>query len=106
MIRSDIYKIINHISQTNRAIPWLISNFKTMTRENIDRLADSGLMFLTASLDSLSGKFVKSNSTILDLLVYAKTKGIVPSTITVIYRANINQIVNIMKTVTIPRQII
>lgn len=100
MIRSDIYEIINHISQTNRAIPWLISNFKTMTRENIDRLADAGLLFLTASLDSLSGKKVKSNAAILDLLVYAKTKGIIPSTITVISRDNLHEIARIMKTVT------
>lgn len=100
MIRKDIYDIIAHISHTRKAVPWLISNFTTMTKEKIDRLAEAGLLFLTASLDSLSETGVKSDGSILNLLEYAKSKGIICTTITVIHRDNINEITDIMHKVT------
>ena len=100
MIRKDIYDIVTHISKTRRLIPWLISNFSTMTKNKIDRLSDAGLFFLTASLDSLSDIGVKSDGSILDLLEYAKSKNIICSTITVIHRDNIHEIPDIMHKVT------
>jgi len=100
MIRKDIYEIVAHISLTRKAIPWLISNFTIMTREKIDRLADAGLLFLTASLDSLSNSGVKSDGSILNLLEYARSRGIICSTITVIHRDNIDEIPDIMNEVT------
>lgn len=100
MIRSDICNIIAHISKTRKSIPWLISNFSTMTKNKIDQLSDAGLFFLTASLDSLSDIGVKSDASILDLLEYAKSKGIICSTITVIHWDNIHEIPDIMHKVT------
>jgi len=100
MIRKDIYDIITHISKTRKSIPWLISNFSTMTKNKIDQLSHAGLLFLTASLDSLSDIGVKSDGSILDLLEYAKSKGIICSTITVIHRHNIHEILKIMHAVT------
>ena len=100
MIRKDIYEIIAHISHTRKAIPWLTSNFTTMTREKINRLADAGLLILVSSLDSLSEIGVKSDSGVLDLLEYAKSRGILCSTISVIHRDNISEIPAIMEEVT------
>jgi MoaA/NifB/PqqE/SkfB family radical SAM enzyme len=71
-----------------------------MTREIIDQLADDGLSFLTASLDSLTQNWVKSDGSILDLLSYAKSRGIICSTITVIHRGNFQEIPEIMQRVT------
>ena len=100
MIREDTYDIIAHISQTRKAIPWLISNFTTISETKIDRLSEAGLLFLTASLDSLSEIGIKSDESVLDLLEYAKSKGIICTTITVIHRDNIHEIPDIMQKVT------
>ena len=100
MIRKDICDIIDHISHDRKAVPWLISNFTTMTENTINQLADAGLLFLTASLDSLTEIGVKSDGSVLDLLEYAKSKGVICSTITVIHRDNIHEIPDIMHKVT------
>jgi MoaA/NifB/PqqE/SkfB family radical SAM enzyme len=100
LLRKDIHEIIRHISKIRKAIPWLISNFKIMTRNTIDQLADDGLLFLTASLDSLTQTGVKSDSSILDLLSYAKSRGIICSTITVLHQGNYQEIPEIMRKVT------
>lgn len=100
LLRDDLHEIIRHISRTRKAVPWLISNFKNMTRKTIDQLADDGLFFLTASLDSLKQVGVKSDGSILDLLVYAKSRGIICSTITVLHQGNIQEIPDIMHKVT------
>jgi len=100
LLRKDIHEIIKHISQTRKAIPWLISNFKIMTREIIDQLMEDGLLFLTASLDSLSQVGVKSDAAILDLLSYARSQGITCSTITVLQQGNFQEIPEIMRRVT------
>jgi len=100
LLRQDIHEIIKHISQTRKVIPWLISNFKIMTREIIEQLADDGLLFLTASLDSLTQTGVKSDAAILDLLEYARSQGIICSTITVLHQGNFQEIPEIMQRVT------
>ncbi len=100
LLRKDIHDIIKHISQTRKSIPWLISNFKIMTQETIDQLADDGLLFLTASLDSLTQVGVKSDASILDLLSYARSQGIICSTITVLHQGNFQEIPEIMQKVT------
>jgi MoaA/NifB/PqqE/SkfB family radical SAM enzyme len=92
MVRKDIFEIIRHIAVTQKDVCWMISNFGLVNREVIDRLQDSGLQFLTCSIDSFGGKGVKSHIEVLDLLEYAKSRGIISSTLTVITRHNIKEV--------------
>jgi MoaA/NifB/PqqE/SkfB family radical SAM enzyme len=92
LMRPDILEIIEFIATRKRAVCWMISNFKIMTTAMIDRLHEAGLQFLTCSLDSLEGNGEKSDGQALDLLVYAKQKGIIASTLAVISSENIKQI--------------
>jgi MoaA/NifB/PqqE/SkfB family radical SAM enzyme len=99
LVRKDILEIVAHIAQANKSVVWLISNFKSMDAPTIDRLHSAGLQFLTCSLDSLLGKGVKSSDKSLDLLVYARGKGIIASTLTVVTRENIGEVPSIAREV-------
>jgi MoaA/NifB/PqqE/SkfB family radical SAM enzyme len=92
LVRPDILEIIEYISNNKKSIAWMISNFKSMGEATIDKLQRAGLQFLTGSLDSLQGEGDKSNDSALDLLVYAKQKGIIASTLTVVTSDNIDQV--------------
>ena len=99
LVRPDILEIVDYISNNKKSIAWMISNFKSMDQSMIDKLQLAGLHFLTCSLDSLQGEGEKSNESALDLLVYAKRKGIVASTLTVATCENIDQVSGIAKEV-------
>ncbi len=99
LVRTDILTIIDYITHDKKAVAWMISNFKSMNTATIDLLHGAGLQFLTCSFDSLLGKGEKSDDTALDLLVYAKRKGIIASTLTVVTRENIGQIPSIAREV-------
>jgi len=92
LVRKDIMDIVRYISHRKKAVCWMISNFKSVDKTDIDNLCAAGLHFLTCSLDSLDGKGVKSNGGVLDLLAYAKQKGIIASTLTVVTRHNLPSI--------------
>jgi MoaA/NifB/PqqE/SkfB family radical SAM enzyme len=70
-----------------------------MDTPTIDRLSNTGLQFLTCSFDSLLGKGEKSSKNALDLLVYARGKGIIASTLTVVTHENIQEVPSIAKEV-------
>jgi MoaA/NifB/PqqE/SkfB family radical SAM enzyme len=91
-MRPDIMEIVGHIAVRRKAVAWMISNFKSMTTDAIDRLDEAGLQFLTCSLDSLKGEGQKSSARALDWLLYAKRKGIIVSTLTVVTRENIDEV--------------
>jgi MoaA/NifB/PqqE/SkfB family radical SAM enzyme len=64
-----------------------------MNEQVIDGLRAAGLQFLTSSLDALGGTQVKSDGgRVLNLLEYAKAKGIISSTLTVVTRENIHSV--------------
>jgi MoaA/NifB/PqqE/SkfB family radical SAM enzyme len=92
LMRPDILDIVEHITIKNRDVAWMISNFKNMDESTIDKLHDAGLQFLTCSLDSLHGQGQKSSAKALDLLGYAKQKGIIASTLTVVTCDNIDEV--------------
>jgi MoaA/NifB/PqqE/SkfB family radical SAM enzyme len=101
ILRPDIIQIIERITVKNKSVCWMISNFKEMTERLIDRFNEAGMQFITCSLDSLQGgKEGKSSSATLDLLSYAKSKGIIASTLTVVTRKNLSEIPDILETVT------
>jgi MoaA/NifB/PqqE/SkfB family radical SAM enzyme len=99
LTRVDIADIVRYIGTEKKAVCWMISNFGLMTEKKIDELADAGLQFLTCSLDSLSDMGEKSDGSVLDRLEYAKKRGIIPSTLTVITKENIGEVPAILKTV-------
>ncbi len=99
-VRHDIYKIVEYISKTKKSVCWMISNFKKMKESQIIRYKESGLSFLTCSLDSFSQIGVKSESSVLPMLAFAKKQGIVCSTLTVVTKKNIHEIPEILKEVT------
>jgi len=100
LIRKDITDIARYIATDKKSICWMISNFGLMDEKMIDRLSEAGMQFVTCSLDSLSGNSDKSDHRYLDLMVYAKSKGIIASTLTVITSKNIDEVPDILHTVT------
>jgi MoaA/NifB/PqqE/SkfB family radical SAM enzyme len=101
LLRPDLERIVERVTGKNQSGCWLISHFKAMTRDRLDRLAAAGLQFVTCSLDSLQGgDGIKSAPEVLDLLVYAKSRGIIPSTLTVITKNNLEEVPRILETVT------
>lgn len=100
LVRSDIIDFVGYITGNKKAICWMISNFKNVDTAVIDALHQAGLHFLTCSLDSLDGKGVKSDSGALDMLAYAKKKGIIASTLTVVTQNNLHQVPGIAREVT------
>lgn len=99
LTRVDIAEIVRYISIEKKAVCWMISNFGLMTEEKIDALADAGMQFITCSLDSLAAVGEKSDGSVLDRLSYAKKKGMIPSTLTVITNENYQEIPQILETV-------
>jgi MoaA/NifB/PqqE/SkfB family radical SAM enzyme len=100
LVRSDILDIIKHITGRKKSICWMISNFKSVDGSVIDSLRDAGLQFLTCSLDSLDGKGVKSDGGALELLAYAKQKGIIASTLAVVTQDNLSHVADIAREAT------
>jgi MoaA/NifB/PqqE/SkfB family radical SAM enzyme len=100
LMRKDITDIVRYICKDKKAICWIISNFGLMTEKKIDELAEAGMQFVTCSLDSLTLKGPKSSATVLDLLEFAKNKGIIPSTLTVITKDNIHEVPAILEQIT------
>jgi len=96
LIRSDIIDIVRHITQKRKAVCWMISNFGLMKKSTIDALAEAGMQFITCSLDSLQGHGEKSSSDAIELLSYAKSRGMIASTLTVITRENIDEVPFVM----------
>ena len=99
-VRGDIEEIVSYISKEKKAICWMISNFRTMKESKIDKLADAGLDALTCSLDSLKEIGVKSDGKVLELLKYARKRNILPFTLTVVTKNNIDEIKEIYRRVT------
>jgi MoaA/NifB/PqqE/SkfB family radical SAM enzyme len=99
LVRPDIGGIVEYIAKRKRSVVWIISNFKNMNRTMIDQLQRAGLQFLTCSLDSLQGKGDKANDKALDLLSYAKQKGVIASTLTVVTCENIEQVPSLAREV-------
>jgi MoaA/NifB/PqqE/SkfB family radical SAM enzyme len=95
LMRHDIKEIIEYIAQRKKGVAWMISNFKLMDHAVIDALQRAGLQFLTCSLDSLHDSGEKSGDGALDTLLYAKQKGIIASTLTVVTRDNMEQVPDI-----------
>jgi MoaA/NifB/PqqE/SkfB family radical SAM enzyme len=100
LVRKDIPDIVRSIARRKKAVCWMISNFKSVDKTVIDSLYEAGLQFLTCSLDSLDGKGVKSDGGALDLLIYAKKKGIIASTLTVVTKNNLALVPDIAREVT------
>jgi MoaA/NifB/PqqE/SkfB family radical SAM enzyme len=99
-LRDDMFDIIGHITRDRRSVCWMISNGRLCTPALIDRCADVGLQFLTVSLDSLDRRGVKSDGAVLELLMYARRKGIICSTLTVVTRENLDEIPVLLAEVT------
>ena len=100
LLYSGIMEIVGKIVNDRKSVCWMISNGKALTKETIDELASLGMQFLTCSLDSFSGHGVKSRKELLDMLAYAKTKGIICSTLSVITKDNFQEIPAILEEVT------
>ncbi|HAJ79286.1 MAG TPA: hypothetical protein DCO75_05900 [Fibrobacteres bacterium] len=100
LVRPDIADIVEYISVNKKSICWMISNFGKMDAQMIDRLSIAGMQFITCSFDSLEGECAKSDRSVLDLLSYAKQKGMIASTLTVITDNNLKQIPDMVKEVT------
>jgi MoaA/NifB/PqqE/SkfB family radical SAM enzyme len=99
LVREDIFDIVKYITVTRKAVCWMISNFGLMDKTDVDRFVQSGLQFLTCSIDSFGKKAVKSDIKALDLLEYAKSKGIICSTLTVVTNKNLDEVPDIIKEV-------
>jgi len=101
LMRSDLADIVAYITQKKKSVCWIISNFKSMEKPAIDTLQAAGLQFLTSSLDALDGSSVKSEGErVLNLLDYAKTRGIIPSALTVVTQDNLHSVPDTAQEVT------
>jgi MoaA/NifB/PqqE/SkfB family radical SAM enzyme len=100
LVRQDVMDIIRYITKDKKSICWLISNFSLIKKDTIDLFINAGLQFITSSFDTLSLCGEKSDQSVLDLLSYAKSKGIIASTLTVVTSQNISEIPAIVDKVT------
>jgi|GEM_PF-903534 len=99
LVRPDIADIVSYITKRKRGVCWMISNFKSMDMRMVDVLHSAGLQFITCSLDSLEENGDKSSGRVFDTLQYARSKGMVASTLTVVTENNIRNVPDLAREV-------
>ena len=78
----------------------LHSNMTDVKSNFVQRLANTGVDALEASIDSLNGILPKSSLHVLDILNEARDQGVIPIVCTVITKSNIEQVPEIAQRVT------